>query len=94
MSIHNLLSPKMIGVAALMSCVLVAIAPAQAKSKVRGQDVAAISGIVSGNVQQVGFRAMLQKQAIEYNLAGSAKNNDNKTVQFSLQGDKDGLIRL
>ena len=44
--------------------------------------------------KQVGFRAMIQKQAIEYNLAASAKNNDNKTVQFSLQGDKDGLIRL
>jgi acylphosphatase len=31
---------------------------------------------------------MIQKQAIKYNLAGSAKNNKDKTVQFRLQGDK------
>jgi acylphosphatase len=48
----------------------------------------AISVSVSGNVQKVGFRAMILKQAIEYNLAGSAKNNPDGTVQFSLQGDE------
>ena len=30
----------------------------------------AISGTVTGNDQHVGFRAMIMKQAIEYNLAG------------------------
>jgi acylphosphatase len=88
MCTHNLLSRAMIGVAALMSCALVTIAPAEAKSKASGQYVTAVSGTVSGNVQQVGFRAMIQRQAIEYNLAGSAKNTDDNTVRFTLQGDK------
>jgi acylphosphatase len=78
----------MICVAAVASWVVVAGDPAPAKSKVTGQNIIAVSGVVSGNVQQVGFRAMIQKQAIEYNLAGSTKNNDDKTVQFGLQGDK------
>jgi acylphosphatase len=47
----------------------------------------AISGTVAGNVQHVGFRAMIMKQAIEYNLAGSTKNDPNETVVFTLQGD-------
>lgn len=48
----------------------------------------AVTGSVSGKVQKVGFRAMILKQAIEYNLAGSAKNLSDGTVQFSLQGKK------
>jgi acylphosphatase len=47
----------------------------------------AIAGTVTGNVQKVGFRAMILKQAVEYNLAGSAINA-GATVQFHLQGDK------
>jgi acylphosphatase len=46
----------------------------------------ALAGTVSGNVQHVGFRAMILKQAIQYNLAGTAQNNANGTVQFGLQG--------
>ena len=49
--------------------------------------VSAISGRVSGKVQQVGFRAMILKEAIRFNLAGTAKNNPDKTVAFVLQGD-------
>ena len=48
----------------------------------------AIQAIVTGNDQQVGFRALVMKQAIEYNLAGSAVNDPNQTVHFVLQGDK------
>jgi acylphosphatase len=47
----------------------------------------AVIGTVTANDGEVGFRAMLMKQAIEYNLAGSAKNDENKLVQFTLQGD-------
>ncbi len=47
----------------------------------------AISGMVTGNDQHVGFRAMIMKQAIAYNLAGSAKNLPNDVVSFTLQGD-------
>jgi len=51
----------------------------------------AISGIVTGNDQHVGFRAMIMKQAIEYNLAGFAKNLPNDVVNFVLQGNGEGL---
>ena len=47
----------------------------------------AISATVTGNDQRVGFRAMIMKQAIEYNLAGSAKNDSDQIVHFTLQGD-------
>jgi acylphosphatase len=51
----------------------------------------AISATVTGNDQQVGFRAMVMKQAIEHNLAGVAKNDSNEIVRFTLQGDPDRL---
>jgi acylphosphatase len=51
------------------------------------QQKQAISATVTGNDQQVGFRAMIMKQAIEYNLAGSAKNDKDAIVRFTLQGD-------
>jgi len=47
----------------------------------------AISGTVTGNDQHVGFRAMIMKQAIKYNLGGYAKNEPNDVVSFTLQGD-------
>ena len=47
----------------------------------------AISGTVTGNDQHVGFRAMIMKQAIEYNLAGYTRNLPNDVVNFTLQGD-------
>ena len=46
----------------------------------------AISATVTGNDQRVGFRALVMKQAIEYNLAGFAKNDANGIVEFTLQG--------
>ncbi len=51
----------------------------------------AVAATVTGNDQQVGFRAAIIKQAIEYNLAGSAKNGANEIVHFILQGDKDRI---
>jgi acylphosphatase len=48
----------------------------------------AIEATVSGNDQQVGFRALVMKQAIRYNLAGSARNDADMVVNFTLQGDK------
>jgi acylphosphatase len=47
----------------------------------------AIGATVTGDDQEVGFRAMVMKQAIEFNLAGSAKNDANEIVHFTLQGD-------
>jgi acylphosphatase len=51
----------------------------------------AILGTVTGNDQHVGFRAMIMKQAIEYNLAGYAKNEGSGAVDFMIQGDSDRL---
>jgi acylphosphatase len=48
----------------------------------------AIAATVTGNDQQVGFRALVMKQAITYNLAGSASNDANDIVHFTLQGEK------
>jgi acylphosphatase len=54
----------------------------------------AISGTVKGEqIQKVGFRAMIQKQAIMHNLAGYARNNPDGTVSISLQGDRDRIDR-
>ena len=55
----------------------------------------AITGIVSGEaIQKVGFRAMIQKQAIMYDLAGYARNVPDGTVSISLQGDKDRIDKV
>ncbi len=53
--------------------------------------IQAISGTVTGNDQHVGFRAMIMKEAIAYNLAGFAKNLPDDVVSFTLQGDADRL---
>jgi acylphosphatase len=55
----------------------------------------AIKGVVSGAmIQKVGFRAMIQKQAIMYNLAGYARNIPDGTVSISLQGDKNRIDKV
>jgi acylphosphatase len=55
----------------------------------------AIKGIISGEaIQKVGFRAMIQKQAIIYNLAGYARNVPDGTVSLGLQGDKSRIDRV
>ena len=52
----------------------------------------AITATVTGaKIQKVGFRAMIQKEAIMYNLAGFARNNPDGTVEVRLQGDKDPI---
>jgi len=76
---------------ATVSWTLVTIAFPLVQLNAKAQNVAAISGIVTGNVQGVGFRAMIQRRAIRYNLAGSVENKSDKTVQFFLQGDEDRI---
>jgi acylphosphatase len=58
-----------------------------AKGRATMDEKQAIAGTVTGNDQHVGFRAMIMKQAIQYNLAGSARNLPNDVVSFTLQGD-------
>jgi acylphosphatase len=77
-------------IVAALACATV---PANAREDKAGQ--AAIAGTVSGEmIQKVGFRAMIQKQAIMYNLAGYARNNPDGTVALSLQGDKKRIDKV
>jgi acylphosphatase len=76
---------------ALLLAVVLANGPALLIADAAGAQPQAISATVSGNVQKVGFRAMILKEAIKYNLAGSARNDPDGTVRFSLQGDRDRI---
>jgi acylphosphatase len=76
---------------AAVSCILVTIVSPLAHLNAKAHNIKAVSGIVTGNVQEVGFRAMIQRRAIEYNLAGSVENKNDKSVQFLLQGDEDRI---
>lgn len=86
MRMHKLLRRKSVFIATAISCILITVAVDPAQSNAADMNVIAVSGIVTGNVQEVGFRAMIQKQAIQYNLAGSAENDADKSVRFILQG--------
>ena len=90
MRVFNLLRRRSLCIA-VISCTLVTIASSLAQLNAKAQNVTAASGIVTGNVQEVGFRAMIQRRAIQYNLAGSVENKNDKSVQFFLQGDEDRI---
>ncbi len=79
------------GVALLLAAIL-ASASGASTAGAAGASEAAITATVTGAaIQKVGFRAMIQKQAIMYNLAGFARNNPDGTVNVSLQGDQDRI---
>jgi len=90
MRVFNLLRRRSLCIA-VISCTLVTIASSLAQLNAKVQNVTAVSGIVTGNVQEVGFRAMIRRRAIQYNLAGSVENKNAKSVQFFLQGDEDRI---
>jgi acylphosphatase len=94
MQMHSLFRARIsIFIASSITWSLFLTASASAESNVASQNTTtiAVSGIVTGNVQEVGFRAMIQKQAIRYNLAGSAKNDSDRSVHFVLQGPEDRI---
>jgi acylphosphatase len=66
--------------------VVIAVGPAA-----NAQQEAVTATVMGEKVQKVGYRAMIQKQAIMYNLAGYARNNPDGTVGVMLQGDKDRI---
>ncbi len=70
---------------------LIALSPLPVKAKPHAR--AAVRGTVSGKVQQVGFRALILRQAIRYNLSGRARNLDDGTVEFLLQGESKRIPR-
>jgi acylphosphatase len=92
MRVLNLLRQRLLCIVAI-SCALVITVFALAQLNAEAQNVTAVSGIVTGNVQEVGFRAMIQRRAIQYNLAGSVENKNDKSVQFFLQGDEDRIAK-
>ena len=55
------------------------------------QQEAITATVIGEKIQKVGYRAMIQKQAIMYNLAGYARNDPDGTVGVRLQGDKDRI---
>jgi acylphosphatase len=57
------------------------------------QQEAITATVIGEKVQKVGYRAMIQKQAIMYNLAGYARNNPDGTVGVELQGDEDRITK-
>ena len=57
------------------------------------QQQAVTATVIGEKVQKVGYRAMIQKQAIMYNLAGYARNNPDGTVGVELQGDEDRITK-
>jgi acylphosphatase len=75
----------------LLSSVLIfAIAMAVAVAA-NAQQEAITATVMGETIQKVGFRAMIQKQAIMYNLAGYTRNNADGTVGVLLQGDNDRI---
>jgi acylphosphatase len=75
-----------------MVAVLLAVLPHLA-APAKQAALAAVRGTVSGQVQQVGFRALILRQAIRYNLSGRARNLDDGTVEFLLQGEPKRIDR-
>jgi acylphosphatase len=55
---------------------------------------AIIATVTGEKIQKVGFRAMIQKEAIMYDLAGSARNNPDGSVSVILQGDGDRIDQV
>jgi acylphosphatase len=55
------------------------------------QQEAITATVIGEKIQKVGYRAMIQKQAIMYNLAGDARNNPDGTVGVRPRGDKDRI---
>jgi len=74
---------------------LLAVGGAMTDSIARDNTPEAIAATVRGEtIQKVGFRAMIQKEAIMLNLAGTARNNPDGTVAVTLQGDKHRIDEL
>jgi acylphosphatase len=57
------------------------------------QQEAITATVIGEKVQKVGYRAMIQKQAIMYNLGGYARNDPDGTVGVRLQGDEDRIAK-
>jgi acylphosphatase len=50
--------------------------------------------IISGDVQGVGFRAWVLRQAQDFQLTGWVKNRDDGAVELVAEGEKNALEQL
>jgi acylphosphatase len=73
--------------ASILICGIAMVVAAAANA----QQEAITAPVIGEMIQKVGFRAMIQKQAFMYNLAGYARNNPDGMVSVGLQGDKDRI---
>jgi acylphosphatase len=80
--------------AVLLAAVLAGGIALLTASAANAQQEATTATVTGEAIQKVGFRAMIQKEAIMYNLAGSARNNSAGTVAVILQGDKDRIDQV
>ena len=74
-----------------MCLIALVLQPAAARSDSDTLTLVAVEGAVYGNVQKVGFRAFIFREAICYNLGGTIENMPDGSVRFFLQGKKDSL---
>ena len=81
-------------VALLLAAVLACGSALLTACAARAQQQAITATVTGEKIQKVGFRAMIQKEAIMYNLAGFAPNNPDGTVEVRLQGDKDRIDQI
>jgi acylphosphatase len=70
------------------------VLPGETISDEAHDPVDAVQGLVSGKVQQVGFRAAIFRLAIQYNLAGWDENLPDGTVRFLLQGPRSRIEQV
>jgi acylphosphatase len=75
----------------LLAPVLIWATAGEAALAANVQQEAITATVIGEKVQKVGYRAMIQKQAIMYNLAGYARNDPDGTVGVRLQGDEDRI---
>jgi len=53
-----------------------------------------LHGVVRGDVQGVGFRYFLVREAQRLDLRGWVRNRDDGTVEFIAEGSRSDLVRL
>ena len=58
------------------------------------REVERLHGVVHGDVQGVGFRYFLMREARRLGLSGWVRNRDDGTVEFVAEGDRADLERL
>ena len=78
-------------VALLLAAVLASGSALLTAGAASAQQQAITATVAGAKIQKVGFRAMIQKEAIMYDLAGFARNKPDGTVEVRLQGDKDRI---